>query len=174
MRDMRTGACCALAAAAGLLPTPVGPGPRYRPGALGPGAHQVACRSAPLRAGTRVHLELFAGRRVVIVPAGIGLARPRLRLGRVVAAGCRARLWTLDPSGIVRYEPGTTLGDLFRTWGRVLAPRRLLTFRGALHAWVNGRPQARDPRALRLRDRDEVVLEVGGFVPPHRSFRFPP
>jgi hypothetical protein len=24
-----------------------------------------------------------------------------------------------------------------------------------------------------LRDGDELVLEVGGYVPPHRSYRFP-
>jgi hypothetical protein len=24
-----------------------------------------------------------------------------------------------------------------------------------------------------LRDGDEVVLEAGGYVPPHRSYRFP-
>jgi hypothetical protein len=171
---MKVGACCAVAAAAGLVPTPVGPDARYRPGPQGPREHRVECRRAPLRAGARVHLELFAARRVVIVPAAIGLVRPRLRLGRVVSAECRARLWTLDPSGVVRYEPGASLGDLFATWGRALGPRRLLSFHGAVHAWVNGRARSGDPRRLRLRARDEIVLEVGGFVPPHRSFRLPP
>jgi hypothetical protein len=36
-----------------------------------------------------------------------------------------------------------------------------------------GKRAAGDPRALVLRARDEVVLEVGRFVPPHRSYRFP-
>jgi hypothetical protein len=166
------GACCAAAAFAGLVPTPVGKGPRYRPAAKPPAA--TACRPAPLRAGARVHLELFANRRVVIVPAGIGLERPRIRLGRVVTARCRARLWTLDPSGVVRFEPGATLGDVFATWRRRLGPTRLLTFAGPVRVWVDGRPRRGDPRGLVLRDGAEIVLEVGGYVPPHRSFRFPP
>ena len=168
------GACCALAAAAGLVPTPVGQGPRYRPTARGPGAGQVACRRASLHDGARVHLELFANRRVVIVPAAIGLARPTVRLGRVVSADCRARLWTLDPSGVVHFEPGATLGDLFAVWGRRLGTRRLLTFPGAVETWVNGRPRTGDAARLRLHDRSEIVLEVGGEVPPHASYRFPP
>lgn len=171
----RTAACCAATALAlaGLVPTPVGRGPRYRPPAREP-ARGVPCRPAPLRAPFRVHVELFARRRVVIVPAGIGLRRPRLVLGRVVSARCRARLWTLDPSGVVGFEPGARLGELFALWGQPLGPRRLASFRGPVAVYVNGARRRGDPRALRLRDRDEIVLEVGGFVPPHRSYRFPP
>jgi hypothetical protein len=166
--------CCALAGGLGLVPTPVGPGERYRPGPDGPGRERVACSRAPLHTGARVHLELFARRRVVIVPAGIGVERPRLRLGRVVTGRCRAAVWTLDPTGVVRYEGPATLGDLFATWGRAVGTRRLLTFHGRVRAWVNGRPRPGDPRTLRLRDRAEIVLEVGGLVPPHAAFRFPP
>jgi hypothetical protein len=172
---MRLGVCCAAAAATlgGLLPTPVGRGPRYHPPAQGD-TSRFACRPSPLHAGSRVHVELFADRRAVIVPAAIGLGRPRLRLGRVVAAACRGPLWTLDPSGVVRYEPGSTLGALFAVWGQPLAPDRLAAFRGRVAVYVNGVRRPGDPRTLRLRQRDEIVLEVGGYVPPHRSFRFPP
>ncbi len=133
-----------------------------------------ACRPEPLRSGARVHVELFAGRRVVIVPAGIGLGQPRLRLGRVVSAACRARLWTLDPAGVVRYQAPETLGRLFAVWRQPLGPARLASFHGSVAVYVNGVRLRGDPRRLRLRDRDEIVLEVGGFVPPHRSYRFPP
>jgi hypothetical protein len=172
---MRTLACCTLAAAAALVPTPVGKGPRYRPAAHGPGPRVVTCRLGDrLDAGSRVHLELFANRRVVIVPAAIGVVGPRVRLGRVTAATCHSSLWTLDPSGVVRFEGAATLADLFAVWGRTLTPRQLLSFRGDVATYVNGMPRLGDPRTLRLRDRDEIVLEVGGHVPPHRSFRFPP
>lgn len=171
---MKLGACCAaVAAVGGIVPTPVGPGPRYHPPARA-GTVVPGCRSAALHGGARAHLELFANRRVVIVPAGIGLVRPRLRLGRVVSAACHARLWTLDPSGVVRFERGATLRDLFAVWGQPLAPRRLASFRGSVSVYVNGARRSGDPRTLRLRDRDEIVLEVGGHVPPHPSFRFPP
>jgi hypothetical protein len=126
-----------------------------------------------LHAGATVHVELFANRQVVIVPAGIGLGRPRVRLGRVVSAACRARLWTLDPSGVVRYEAPATLGELFSTWGQRLGPAQLASFHGRVAVYVNGVRRPGDPRRFPLRDRDEIVLEVGGFVPPHRSFRFP-
>src|ERR1051326_7258738 len=51
------------------LPTPIGVGPRFRP----PPALHGTCVRAPLSAERRVHLELFAAGRVVLVPAAIGL-----------------------------------------------------------------------------------------------------
>jgi hypothetical protein len=161
------------AATLGLVPTPVGTGPRYHPPARSPAA-RFLCRSAPLQQGPRVHLELFARRRVVIVPTAVGLRRPRRRLGRVVRASCRARVWTLDPSGVVDFEGRMTLGRFFRAWGQPLGPDRLVSFRGSVSTFVDGIRRDRDPRTLRLEPGAEIVLEVGGYVPPHRSFLFPP
>jgi hypothetical protein len=96
-----------------------------------------------------------------------------MALGRVAHARCRARVWTTDPTGVVSFDRAVTLGDVFAVWGRTLGPVRMLGFRGAVRVYVNGLRQKLDPRRLRLRDGDEVVLEVGGFVPPHRSYRFP-
>jgi hypothetical protein len=157
----------------GLVPTPVGTGPRYHPPARSRAARFV-CRSVPLQRGSRVHLELFARRRVVIVPAAIGLEGAHRRLGRVLHASCRARVWTLDPSGIVSYEGRMTLGRLFRVWGQPLDPERLLSFRGSVSVYVDGVRRPGDPRTLRLEPGAEIVLEVGGYVRPHRSFLFPP
>jgi len=120
-----------------------------------------------------VHIELFAGRRVVIVPAAIGLRGTRLSFGRVTAARCRARIWTTDPTGVVRFDGAATLRDLFRVWGKPLRPARLLSFRGRVRLYRNGARVRGDPRRLLLRDRDELVLEVGGYVTPHRRYRFP-
>ncbi len=96
-------------------PTPIGVGPGYHPR---PAAH-AACAHAPLVAGDRVHLELFADGRVVIVPAAVGVRGARLTLGRVRAARCRARIWTLDPTGVVQFEGRARLGDVFDVWGPV-------------------------------------------------------
>jgi hypothetical protein len=137
-----------------------------------PALHGV-CAPAPLRAGARVHLELFARRRVVIVPAAIGLRGARSTAGRVVAARCRARLWTLDRTGVVRFAGRATLRDLFAVWGAPLARGRLLGFRGAVRVYVNGVLRRGDPRALALRDRDEIVVQVSGYVRPHSTYRFP-
>lgn len=177
MIAMRTGISCGLAAAAvtGLVPTPIGRGPLYQPPARGPAAARVACRDAPLRRGLRVHVELFAKRRVVIVPAGIGVRGARLHLGNVVGARCRARMWTVDPSGTVWLDDrDERIGSFFAIWGEPLSQTRLAGFQGRVSVYVNGKARGGDPRQLVLHDRDEVVLEVGGYVPPHRSFVFPP
>ena len=153
-----------------LVPTPIGVGPRYHPQ---PGLH-ATCERGTLRGAARVHVELFANRRVVIVPAAIGLRDARFSLGRVDRARCRARLWTTDPSGVVSFSGRARLGDLFTVWGEPFGPKRLVSFHGAVSLFRNGLPVRGDPRRLALRDGDELVLEVGGFVPPHRSYRFPP
>lgn len=155
--------------AAAVLPVPVGIGPRYHPPA---GVHG-ACRHGSLATGGRVHLELFALRRVVIVPAGIGIRGARVRFGRVVAGRCRAAIWTTDPSGVVRFTGKASLGDVFGVWGQTLSQERLLGFRGRVRLYRDGRRVRGDSRLLMLRDGDELVLEIGGYVPPHRSFRFP-
>jgi hypothetical protein len=159
----------ALLLAAALVPTPIGVGPRYHPAAA---AHGV-CLAGPLHGAPGVHVELFANRRVVIVPAAVGVRRARLELGRVVAAGCHTHFWTLDPSGVVAFDGAATLGGLFAVWGTPLTPRRLAGFRGSVRLYRNGVRVHTDPRAVALRDGDELVLEVGGYVPPHRSYRFP-
>jgi hypothetical protein len=152
------------------IPTPIGVGPAYHPA---PAVH-AACTPGALVGARRVHLELFAHGRVVIVPTGIGLRSPRVEVGRVVSARCRAPLRTLDPTGVVHIDGRATLGDLFAVWGRRLAPRRLLSFRGDVRLYRNGRRVLGDPRGVPLRDLDELVLEVGVYVPPHSAYRFPP
>jgi len=166
-RDVK--AALAVAATVALVPVPVGVGPRFQPA---PAAHG-ACRAGSVQAGRRMHLELFAAGRVVLVPAGIGLRGARFRYGRAVGARCRTALWTTDPSGIVRFTGTRTLGDLFRVWGRTLAPNRLLDFPGRVRLYRNGDRLPLDPRRLALRDGDELVLEVGPYIPPHRSYLFP-
>jgi hypothetical protein len=144
-------------------PWPVGVGPRYHPAAPvrdGRPVGSLVCGRAPVR--TAVHVELFAARRVMIVPAGIGRG-----------PGCSYPLSTAAPTGVVRVRTPATLGDLFRVWGRELAPGRLLSFRGRVHAFVAGRPVGGDPRAIRLAPHAQVVLEVGGYVAPHPSYLFP-
>ena len=153
-----------------LVPTPIGVGPHYHP----PPAVHAPCAAGPLRGAARVHLEVFANRRVVIVPAAIGLRGARFNAGRVTSAACRARLWTTDPSGVVSFSARVRLGDLFTVWGEPFGPKRLLSFHGAVSLFRNGIRTRGDPTLLALRAGDELVLEIGGFVPPHRSYRFPP
>ncbi|HEY2328157.1 MAG TPA: hypothetical protein VGH52_11800 [Gaiellaceae bacterium] len=132
-------------------PWPIGVGPRYHPP-----ANTLQCGTQGARFA--MHLELFANRRVIIVPAGI----------------CGNALRTSTPTGVVEVAAQrATLGDLFRVWGQMLASRRLLSFRGTTLAFVDGRRRRGDPRGIRLTKHAQIVLEIGGYVPPHPSYLFP-
>lgn len=139
-------------------PWPIGVGPRYHPT---PGARPgLPCKAAPAR--TAVHVELFAHRRVIVVPAGVGQRR-----------ACTYPAWTDAPTGVVYVRGARTLGDLFRIWGRPLGTARLLSFRGRVSAFVAGRRVGGDPRAIRLTPHAQIVLETGGYLAPHPSYLFP-
>jgi hypothetical protein len=164
------------APAPGVLPTPVGAGAPYLPTPGSEPARGLACREGG--AHFDVHLEIFANRRAVVVPAGIGVARPfDRRFGAVVPRACTYPLRTLAPTGVVEVRLGERrqLGELFRLWGRPLERTRLLGFRDRrpVSAFVAGRPWRRDPRTIPLAPRAQIVLEIGGYVPPHPSFLFP-
>jgi hypothetical protein len=151
----------------------VGPGARHRPPSLSARAARgrpiagLGCTrySAP-RFG--VHLELFARRRVVLIPPGIGIAPPRTRSGAYVSGGrCAYPLRTREPTGVIEVEarpPTKTLGQFFAIWGQ----------RPSGRAYVNGRRHRGDARAIRLTKHAQIVLEVGGYVRPHATYGFPP
>lgn len=146
-----------------LHPWPIGVGPRYHPAPLRRSGRPVGMlRCASGGRSFRVHLELFAHRRVVIVPPAIG-----------AGPGCRYPLWTSAPTGVVSVRGRRTLGDLFAVWGRRLGPGRLLSFRGRVSVYVGGRLRRGDPGMLMLTPRQQVVVEVGGYVAPHPAYVFP-
>jgi hypothetical protein len=124
-----------------------------------------------------MHIELFARRQVVIVPAGIGVAPPVTHDGAAIRGGrCSYPVRTLEPTGVVEFDPTRrpTVDDLFAVWGRRLSRSQLLSFRGHLRAYVGGRRRLGSPGKIPLGRHAEVVLEVGGYVPPHRLFLFGP
>jgi hypothetical protein len=137
----------------------------------------LACRPAEhvLRLA---HVELIVRGRAVLLPAGIGIAPPApVSGGRVLDGRCRYPLSTADPTGVISVNrPGRhTLGQLFRIWGQPLAAHRLLGFRShaPLRAFVDGRAWHRDVRRIPLRDRAEIVIELGTRIPPHSFYLFP-
>jgi hypothetical protein len=161
----------------------VGPSARHRPPSLG----AIAARGLPIRGlrctrrgGARfgVHLELFAARRVVLIPPGIGIAPPRTQAGAYVRAGrCSYPLRTREPTGVIEIQAtgrAKTLGDLFAIWGQPLGVAEMAGFGGQVTASVNGRRWSGAPGAIPLRRHAQIVLEVGGYVRPHATYRFPP
>jgi hypothetical protein len=157
----------------GLVVTPIGSGPEFRPAA---GVPASGCEPGALAGRYRAHVEVFGRKQAVVIPAGIGVGEnARHEFGRVVDAGCRAAARTLDPTGVVHFDRNDLrLGELFAVWGQPLDRARLLSFRGEVSAFVGGRPVTGDPADIVLRDGAQIVLESGGFIPPHPSFRFPP
>ncbi len=168
----------------GLVPTPIGVGPSYHPGALNstvsrglPVGRLTCTRSADQRVG--VHLELFGRGRVVIVPAGIGVAPPwHARDDHVLGGRCSYPARTLEPTGVIQLlgDSRLTLGMFFELWGQPLDADRLAGFRASggerVRAYVDGRRWRGDARAIPLRRHAEIVLELGASVPPHPNYHF--
>jgi len=165
-------------------PTPIGVTGAYRLPATSPAVAagrpvgSLRCtRSRARRDG--VHVELFARRLVLLLPAGIGIAPPLRRDGAYVLGGrCSYPLLTREPSGVVEVAAGRrlTVGQLFSVWGQPLSRRVLAGFRAPrgkeVLAFVGGRRWTDDPRRIPLSRHAEIVLEIGGYVPPHRSYLF--
>jgi hypothetical protein len=151
------------------VPTPIGIGPGFHLDAATPtvreGAPVGRFQCLPQRRPpTLAHVELFARRRVLLLPQGIGVSRR-----------CTYAVRTTSPTGVVAFDTRVrpTVGDLFAIWGEPLSATRLAGFRGAVRAFVGGRPWRRDPRAIPLTPHGQITLEIGGLVPPHAFFLIP-
>jgi hypothetical protein len=164
-----------LAAAALVLlpsvhPWPIGSGPRYRPpartAAVAAARAVGGLRCGPAGAAFRIHVELFANRKVVVVPAGIG-----------VSGACVYPVRTTSPGGVFEVARGARLhlADIFRVWGQPLAARRLAGFSSALpvRAYVGGRLVRGPIGRIPLTPHAEIVLELGAYLVPHSFFLFP-
>lgn len=151
-------------------PWPVGPGPRYtpppRPASVTAGGPVGSLHCAAPGPAFRIHLELFADRKVVIVPAGIGVS----------AEGCAYPVRTHAPDGVVEVAAGSNLrlADLFRVWGQALDDRRLASFSsgGLVRAYVGGKLVHGPAGEIPLTRHTQIVLELGAYVPPHPFFLF--
>lgn len=141
----------------------------------------MRCTSGTHPTGS-VHVELFAHEHVVVVPAGIGLAPPlRMRGSRVSAARCGYPLRTLDPTGLVLLSPTDRmyrLGEFFELWGQMLNSSQMVGFQAPrndrVRVYLDGKVWRGDPRDAPLRPGAQITIELGGYVPPHPSYSFPP
>lgn len=167
-----------------LIPTPIGVGPRFHPGALSPAVAQrkpidgLRCEASR---GPRfgVHVELFAHGRVVLVPAGIGVATPWTSpRPHVVTGSCSYPARTTTPTGVIEIPRGRqlTLARFFAVWGQPLDAGRLVGFRGrrgeGVRAYVGGARWRGPVGAIPLAPHAEIVLELGRYIPPHSTYLF--
>jgi hypothetical protein len=113
------------------------------------------------------HLQIFNRGRAVEVPAQIGI---------MPIAGCLYWVHTHASDGVIHIESPQirtfTLGQFFDIWGQNLTRSQAANVRAsrgrALRFTVNGRAWNGDPRAIPLRDREEIVIQNG---PPYGSPR---
>jgi hypothetical protein len=160
-----------LAVPPSVHPWPIGPGPRFLPPArsaavaAGKPVGSLACGASS--ASFRLHLEVFVNRKVVVVPAGIGVSKP----------GCVYAIRTTAPGGVfyVARGAGLTLADLFHVWGQPLGANRLVSFSSGqpVRAYVAGKPVSGPIGAIPLTRHAEIVVELGAYVAPHPFFLFP-
>jgi hypothetical protein len=128
------------------------------------------------------HLAVYVDGAQRLIPEGIGIAPPRQVEQTpdgpfVVAGSCFYWLHSHTRDGIVHIESPVartyTLGDYFDIWTQPLARDRVGPARGAVTAYLNGKPFMADPRSIPLTAHALVQLDVGTQVPP-ASFTFPP
>jgi hypothetical protein len=100
--------------------------------------------------------------------------------GAYVRGGhCFYPVRTTDPTGIIHFSPHKELRlhDFFTVWGQPLGSTRLATFRARkgdrVRAYLAGRRWRGDLASIPLRRHAQIVVEIGGYLPPHRSFLFP-
>ena len=116
---------------------------------------------------THVHLQILFDGVDVPVPAGIGIAQPwRVDLtGFIVTAPCFAWIHVHDTSGVVHMvapeAKAFTLGQLFGVWGQQLEVGSALGYDGQLVVLVNGQRIEGDPRAVVLKNLENIVVELG-------------
>jgi hypothetical protein len=153
-----------------IVTRPIGVGPGFRLSPHGAAATKGApigdlrCRPGSRSGPIVAHLEIFARRETLVIPARIG----------VVGERCRYPVRTLMPTGLIVAErPGLTLGDLFAVWGQPLGRRSLAGFSGPIVAFVAGRRVRGDVRRIPIRHHSQIVVEVSGYVPPHAHYVFP-
>ena len=112
------------------------------------------------------HLTIYDHGRPVEVPYNVG---------RPSDAPCLYWLHTHTPDGIIHIEAPVnrsfTLGDFFDVWvqplSRTEAAGAQLKQGEEMRVWVDGKVYAGDPRAIKLGDHTDIVIEAGApFITP--------
>lgn len=131
-----------------------------------------------LKTHVHAHLALFHRGEQIAIPAAIGIIRPfRVKDGFVGDGQGFYWLHTHDATGIIHIESpddrAYTLGNFFNIWGQPLNKEHVAGFKGAVHAFVDGKPYAGNIRDIPLREHEQITLVVGKPVPTPPRYTFP-
>jgi len=120
------------------------------------------------------HLAVFKDGRLYQLPAGVGIpgsVAEQTNEGPVAAGGkCYYWLHTHTTDGVIHIESPTktiyTLGNFFDEWHQPLSSTAVASLRGAITAFVNGKPWKKSPRDIPLLPHEDIQLEIGEPIPP--------
>ena len=143
----------------------------------------ISCQSSEqLVYHIHAHLAVYTSGTPRAIPAGIGIVPPVLSTptaaGPIVYGGtCFYWLHSHTQDGIIHIESPTarvyTLGNYFDIWNQPLSATQVGPARGAVTAYVDGKPFTGDPRSIPLMDHTRVQLDVGSPSPGPQPFTFP-
>lgn len=130
-----------------------------------------------LKTHTHSHLALFYNGKRIAIPRGIGIVQPH-KVKKNFVTGGKGFYWlhTHDATGIIHVESPDgreyTLGNLFNIWGRPLDQKNVAGLKGAVQAYVDGKPYDGDVRNIVLGAHTLITLYVGEKTeePPVYSF----
>lgn len=167
---MRQIPCVPAFLAALLLPAFAGRVQAQFAGAHGQPINGISCDAME---GSRLHIH----QHLLILDHGTPVSIPP-NVGQVPAQRCLYWLHTHTPDGIIHIEAPAnrtfTLGDFFSIWGQPLSRTAAATARAAkgqhLRVWVDGKPYTGDPRAIKLAEHTDVVIEAGPPFPKPPRF----
>jgi len=167
---MRQIPCVPALLAALLLPAFAGHAAAQFAGAHGQPINGISCDAME---GSRLHIH----QHLLILDHGNAVSIPP-NVGQVPAQRCLYWLHTHTPDGIIHIEAPAnrtfTLGDFFSIWGQPLSRTAAATARAAkgqhLRVWVDGKPYTGDPRAIKLAEHTDIVIEAGPPFPKPPRF----
>jgi hypothetical protein len=131
-----------------------------------------------LKVHVHAHLALFNKGQQIAIPYGIGIVRPFQATNGFVGMG-QGIYWlhTHDATGIIHVESPDdrtyTLGQFFDIWGQPLTTTEVAGLKGAVHAFVDGKPYTGNPRGIVLGAHTQITLEVGTPVVRPPAYVFP-
>jgi hypothetical protein len=152
---------------------PLEPGTPLAPASTAAGGQSVAgiqCQSAEQVAyHIHAHLAVFVNGSLRPIPPGIGIVKPVVTHSSVggfaQASTCYYWLHTHVQDGVIHIESPTKqvyeLGDLFDEWRQPLSASQVAGAKGAVMAYVNGKPFTGNPRSIPLSSHATIQLDVG-------------
>ena len=146
----------------------------------------ITCRTtAKQKVGYHVHthVAIFVNGNQVRIPAGAGIAAPRLAEHESTGVfydnsvlGCLYWLHVHANDGVIHVEAPAkqtfTLGQFFDIWGQPLSPTQVGPATGTVVAFVNGTRFTGNPRDVPLLKQGVIQLDVGSPVVPFQAVHF--